>query len=209
MTTSSPTPQESLGALAIPNRSKLAASSSLCTSLVRRDLRSVPETDLGLLVMLSLSVCVLCCCCCCLLSVTLRLKLGSLNRPVDLEDVLSKEATSSAFSSAASGSSPVSSLISWRLRGSLTVVRGAASVGIAGRGGREGARSEPSMGVSDNCPGVSLFVTGVSVSLSSSSSLSSLSTSTSSASRYHFRRRVHRPQPSWPRRPFCHCKLSS
>ena len=30
-------------------------------------------------------------------------------------------------------------------------------------------------------------------------------TSTSSASRYHLRRRVYRPQPSWPRRPFCHC----
>lgn len=29
-------------------------------------------------------------------------------------------------------------------------------------------------------------------------------TSTSSASRYHFRRRVYRPQPSTPRRPFCH-----
>lgn len=33
------------------------------------------------------------------------------------------------------------------------------------------------------------------------------SASTSSASRYHFRRRVHRPQPSWPRRPFCHYLL--
>lgn len=30
------------------------------------------------------------------------------------------------------------------------------------------------------------------------------STSTSSASRYHFLRLVQRPQPSWPRRPFCH-----
>lgn len=30
-------------------------------------------------------------------------------------------------------------------------------------------------------------------------------TSTSSASRYHFRRRVYFPQPSWPLRPFCHC----
>ena len=29
--------------------------------------------------------------------------------------------------------------------------------------------------------------------------------STNSASRYHFRRRVYRPQPSWPRRPFIHC----
>lgn len=29
-------------------------------------------------------------------------------------------------------------------------------------------------------------------------------TSTSSASRYHLRRRVYRPQPSTPRRPFCH-----
>lgn len=29
-------------------------------------------------------------------------------------------------------------------------------------------------------------------------------TSTSSASRYHFRRRVYFPQPSCPRRPFCH-----
>ncbi len=34
---------------------------------------------------------------------------------------------------------------------------------------------------------------------------SSASTSTSSASRYHFRRLVQRPQPSCPRRPFCHC----
>jgi hypothetical protein len=34
----------------------------------------------------------------------------------------------------------------------------------------------------------------------------SSSTSTSSASRYHFLRLVHRPQPSWPRRPFCHFK---
>lgn len=33
----------------------------------------------------------------------------------------------------------------------------------------------------------------------------SFDTSTSSASRYHFRRRVQRPQPSFPRRPFCHC----
>lgn len=32
-------------------------------------------------------------------------------------------------------------------------------------------------------------------------------TSTSSASRYHFRRRVYRPQPSTPLRPFCHCSL--
>lgn len=29
--------------------------------------------------------------------------------------------------------------------------------------------------------------------------------STSSASRYHFLRRVYLPQPSCPRRPFCHC----
>lgn len=200
MTTSSPTPHESLGALMIPKRSKLAASSSLCASLVRRDLRSAPDTDLGLLVMLSLSNCELCCCCCdgvCLLSVTLRLKLGILNRPVDLDEVLNKEATSSAFSSAVSGSSPASSLISWRalrssrLRDSPVVVKGAASVGIAGRGGREGGRSEPNVGVSDGVSGLSPFVVDV-----SAPSSSSLSISTSSASRYHFRRRVHRPQPS-------------
>lgn len=31
--------------------------------------------------------------------------------------------------------------------------------------------------------------------------------STSSASRYHFLRRVYLPHPSWPRRPFCHCRM--
>lgn len=38
------------------------------------------------------------------------------------------------------------------------------------------------------------------------SSGTSSSPSTSSASRYHLRRRVQRPQPSWPRRPLFHCQ---
>jgi hypothetical protein len=33
--------------------------------------------------------------------------------------------------------------------------------------------------------------------------------STSSASRYHFLRRVYRPHPSTPRRPFCHFLIVS
>lgn len=183
-----------------------------------------PEMDRGLLVKLSLSVMGdvdgsggLW-----LLSATRRRKLGIRNRPVDRDEVLSMDATSSAFSLVGSSSAPSSSLISWRVLGpaamgteSLLVNNGGARVGMVGRGGREGARSETGLGVSDAFVGSldgpsPLALVGVGSSLfalvgfgsslfallGERSSSSSLSISTSSASRYHFRRRVQRVQPS-------------
>lgn len=109
------------------------------------------------------------------------------------------------------------------------VVYGGAKVGERGRGGREGAgrsrSGRPGVGVGVSSVEdaaaatasfavedvlVCLLSSGTAALLTSSSSASSsLSTSTSSASRYHFLRLVQRPQPSWPRRPFCHCNLRS
>lgn len=146
-----------------------------------------------------------------LLSVTRRRNEGILNL-IDREEEDSTEATSSAFSSPSASSSRIPAKVSLLLlverSGILidcvvVVVNGGARDGPVGRGGREGARSlEPGVDVDPSSSSLSFASAGVSPAFSASSFLS---ISTSSASRYHFLLRVHRPQPSWPRRPFCHC----
>lgn len=212
MMTSSPNPHDST-LLLLPARpialSRLAASSSLFTSLVRLDL--LPAPDLGLLVTLLFSFC----CCLLLLSVTRRRSKGIRSR-MDRDEVESTEDTSSAFSFASALSSP-SSLISSRASLLRSLIRsgmlmesfvpseiyGPARVGDVGcgRGGRAGTRSERGVGVDGGSGFLPLLApvplpATVTASAAVSWSSSSLPISTSSASRYHFRRRVQRPQPS-------------
>ncbi len=181
--TSSPMPQPSLPAPCISRPTLVprdAASSSLAASLALLERSDRVPFE----------------------SVTRRRREGGLKR-VDLDDDESIDtASSSSFSPLTSEMLAARSAVFARLRPSPVPVLPVADVpawdgvGDEGRGGRAGGgRGEVEAGV------------GVWSSLLDEleADAASGSTSTSSASRYHFRRRVQRPQPSWPRRPFCHC----
>lgn len=77
-------------------------------------------------------------------------------------------------------------------------------LGVKSTVGTAGVGLRPAGGLGAAAGGVGVFERFALLSWTSCPSATS-SASTSSASRYHFLRRVQRPQPSWPRLPFCHC----
>jgi hypothetical protein len=123
-----------------------------------------------------------------------------LPKRADFEDVLIIEAVSSS-----SWAVVEKSVVAWDTGLDVTDVGVCVLESGLGRGGRSGLGLGPSSWawlVAGSLASVTVML-ACDGGVGSTSATSSISTS--SASRYHFLRLVQRPQPSWPRRPFCHC----